>query len=207
MGWNLSTSSFRLDISSQFKPTLSSFKLCLLEDWCSLRQLRERELSEVAKSLHRCSDRYCRVNMPALQPSRVSSEAPEVVPGQFLTTATDSTNIPPPSPSASPSRPSSYLASQHSRAHSWLSTISDRKSKQPDGTRIPQIIHDDAEPYQPKVHSRRVFSLMTTVILVLVAFFLGGGVGGGVASAAMSAQKSRWVLGWRASISNEMLIK
>ncbi|KAE8443688.1 hypothetical protein EG329_001460 [Mollisiaceae sp. DMI_Dod_QoI] len=124
--------------------------------------------------------------MPELRISRVSSEAPEVVPGQFLTTSIE--NRAPSTHSPSTSQTSDQLSGQHSRAHSWLS---DRKSRLGEGTRTPQVIQDDAVPYQPKVRSRRVFSLLTTIILAMIAFFLGGGIGGGIAGAVLSSQKSR----------------
>ncbi|CZR69845.1 uncharacterized protein PAC_19745 [Phialocephala subalpina] len=125
--------------------------------------------------------------MPDLQISRISSEAPEVVPGQFLSAAIENPHLTTPSPSTS--QASTQLPGLHSRSHSWLS---DRKSRHGDGTGIttPQVINDDAVPYQPKVHTKRVFSLVTMIVLVVIAFCLGGGIGGGIAGAVMSSQKS-----------------
>lgn len=130
------------------------------------------------------------------QPSRLSSEAPEVVPGQFLDISPRS-----PTPNASvssptgPSQPSlspsgsqlSHFKGRRSPTQSWLSSFSDRGSRK--GRRelipTPQIIYEEAEPYQPKTHTRRVFGLVTTIVLVLIAFCFGGGIGGGVATAVL----------------------
>ncbi|KAF8860001.1 hypothetical protein BDZ45DRAFT_741857 [Acephala macrosclerotiorum] len=126
--------------------------------------------------------------MPDLQISRVSSEAPEVVPGQFLY-AIEPTHLTTPSPSTS--QASTQLPGLHSRSHSWLS---DRKSRHVQdggaGVTTPQVINDDAAPYQPKVHTGRVFSLVATIILVVIAFCIGGGIGGGITGAVMSSPVS-----------------
>lgn len=131
------------------------------------------------------------------QPSRLSSEAPEVVPGQFLDISprspTPGASVSSPSgpsqPSLSPSgsQLSHYFKGRRSPAQSWLSSFSDRGSRKGRQELIPtpQIIYEDAEPYQPKVRTRRVFSFVTTIVLVVLAFCFGGGIGGGVATAVL----------------------
>lgn len=133
-----------------------------------------------------------RVTMPVPpRPSRISSEAPEVVPGQFLDITAPSPIPSVSSPTQAPLSPSGSQLSQfkgrRSPAQSWLSSFSDRGSRKGRQELIPtpQVIYEDAEPYQPKVHTRRVFGLVTTIILVVLAFCFGGGIGGGVATAVL----------------------
>lgn len=129
--------------------------------------------------------------MPDLRISRVDSEIPEVVPGQFLTASIEPTHLSTPSPSIS--QASTQLPGLHSRSHSWFSDRKSRHAQDGAGVTTPQVIDDNAAPYQPKVHIRRVFSLVTTIILVVIAFCIGGGIGGGIAGAVMSNQKSGYV--------------
>lgn len=117
-------------------------------------------------------------------PSRRSSEAPEVVPGQLDL------------------HPFVYInyAERHKRAPSEDSQCDDAsedRSRESKGlVPTPQIEYDGISFDEKPVRQQRVFGLMTMVVLVLVAFFIGGGIGGGVGGALVAKEKSRFVFLW-----------
>jgi hypothetical protein len=125
-------------------------------------------------------------------PSRISSEAPEVVPGQPLP------------------EPFVYMNYDEARAKRASSEGSEdikpwevREKEKGKLVPTPQVVYDQISEsevqisYQEKpIPRRRTFGLLPVIVLVLVAFFIGGGIGGGIggAIAANAKAKLRFVI-------------
>jgi len=125
-------------------------------------------------------------------PSRISSEAPEVVPGQ---------------PLPEPFVYMNYEEARSKRASSEGSEDQDLKPweiKEKEKGKLvptPQVVYDPSNDdqssvrvvsYQEKPAPRhRTFTLLTVVIMVLVAFLIGGGIGGGVGGALLVNEKAK----------------
>jgi hypothetical protein len=126
-------------------------------------------------------------------PSRLSSEAPEVVPGQPL--------------------PEPFVYMNYEEARKRASSegseeLQPWEIKEKEKGKLvptPQVVYDPENEhssvrdvsYQEKpVPRHRTFRLLTVIIMVLVAFLLGGGIGGGVGGALLVNEKakSRFVL-------------
>jgi hypothetical protein len=118
-----------------------------------------------------------------MQPSRLSSEAPEVVPGQ---------------PQVENLVYINYEEGRYKRASSedshWLKPYDERERESKKLVPTPQIVYDQISYQGKPVRRRRTFGLVTTIIFVVVAFFIGGGIGGGVGGALAAKEKSRYVL-------------
>ncbi|KAE9372804.1 hypothetical protein N431DRAFT_409131 [Stipitochalara longipes BDJ] len=121
-------------------------------------------------------------------PSRISSEAPEVVPGQPL--------------------PEPFVYMNYEEARSKRASSEESEDVKPweikekeKGKLVPtpQVVYDPENEqssvrdvsYQEKPAPRyRTFSLVTVIIMVIVAFFIGGGIGGGVGAAFVVKEKA-----------------
>lgn len=118
-----------------------------------------------------------------MQPSRLSSEAPEVVPGQIQVENLVYIN---------------YEEGRYKRASSedshYLKPWDERERENKKLVPTPQIIYDQISYQEKPVRRRRTFGLVTTIIFVLAAFFIGGGIGGGVGAALAAKEKSRYAL-------------
>ncbi len=117
-----------------------------------------------------------------MQPSRISSEAPEVVPGQ-------------------PERLVyiNYEEGRYKRASSdqspYLKPFDERRDKEKRKlVPTPQIAYEQISYQEEPVPRRRTFGLVATIVFVLVAFFIGGGIGGGVGGALAAQEKSRYAV-------------
>jgi hypothetical protein len=112
-----------------------------------------------------------------MQPSRISSEAPEVVPGQPENLVYIN-----------------YEEGRYRRASSedshYFKPFDERGKKL---VPTPQIIYDQVSYQEKPVPRRRTFGLVTTIVFVLVAFIVGGGIGGGVGGALATQEKTRYV--------------
>jgi hypothetical protein len=120
-------------------------------------------------------------------PSRISSEAPEVVPGQPLP------------------EPFVYMTYEEARSKRASSEGSEdlkpwevREKEKGKLVPTPQVVYDQVSEsevqisYQEKpTPRRRTFGLLTFMICVLVAFLIGGGIGGGVGGAIAANKKAK----------------
>ena len=120
-----------------------------------------------------------------MQPLRVSSEAPEVVPGQPENCVYINYE------DGRYKRTSSEEASEDSYH------LKPYDARERDGKKLvptPQIIYDQISYQEKPVRRRRTFGLLTTIIFALVAFLIGGGIGGGVGGALATKAMSRYDL-------------
>ncbi|PMD32410.1 hypothetical protein L207DRAFT_518764 [Hyaloscypha variabilis F] len=121
-------------------------------------------------------------------PSRLSSEAPEVVPGQPL--------------------PEPFVYMNYEEARKRASSegseeLQPWEIKEKEKGKLvptPQVVYDPENEhssvrdvsYQEKPVPRyRTFRLLTVIIMVIVAFLLGGGIGGGVGGALLVNEKAK----------------
>jgi hypothetical protein len=118
-------------------------------------------------------------------PSRVSSEAPEVVPGQPL--------------------PEPFVYMNYEEARSKRASSEESEDLKPWEVKekekgklvpTPQIEYDESSlrdiSYQEKpVPRRRTFGLLYVIMFVVIAFLIGGGIGGGVGGAIAANEKSK----------------
>ncbi|KAH8759170.1 hypothetical protein BGZ57DRAFT_618621 [Hyaloscypha finlandica] len=139
---------------------------------------------EPAKNTRRTSSASLEPPIP-FSPSRVSSEAPEVVPGQPLP------------------EPFVYMTYEQARSKRASSEGSEdlkpwevREKEKGKLVPTPQIAYDETSlediSYQEKpVARRRTFGLLYVTIFVVIAFLIGGGIGGGVGGAVAASEKSK----------------
>lgn len=139
---------------------------------------------EPAKNTRRTSSASLEPPIP-FSPSRVSSEAPEVVPGQPLP------------------EPFVYMTYEQARSKRASSEGSEdlkpwevREREKGKLVPTPQIAYDETSlediSYQEKpVPRRRTFGLLYVTIFVVIAFLIGGGIGGGVGGAVAASEKSK----------------
>jgi hypothetical protein len=117
-----------------------------------------------------------------MRPSRISSEAPEVVsPADQEINLTVST-----------------WAERYKRGGSQSQSqkqVDDRETETKNYPHTPRPTYDIVPPNGVEEQNRRgkVCGLITTIVLVVVAFLIGGGIGGGVGGAiAVNNAKSRY---------------
>ena len=139
---------------------------------------------EPAKNPKRPSSASLEPSIP-FSPSRVSSEAPEVVPGQPLP------------------EPFVYMTYEQARSKRASSEGSEdlkpwevREKEKGKLVPTPQIAYDQTSlediSYQEKpAPRRRTFGLLYVTIFVVIAFLVGGGIGGGVGGAVAASEKSK----------------
>jgi hypothetical protein len=122
-------------------------------------------------------------------PSRISSEAPEVVPGQPLP------------------EPFVYMKYDEARSKRESSEESEGADLKPWEVRekemrklvpTPQVVYDQLSESEVKISyqekptpRRRTFGLLTFVLCILVAFLIGGGIGGCIGGAIAAKEKSK----------------
>jgi hypothetical protein len=122
-------------------------------------------------------------------PSRISSEAPEVVPGQPLPEPFVYMNY-----DEARSKRASSEESEGAELKPWEVREKEMRKLVP----TPQVVYDQLSEsevqisYQEKpIPRRRTFGLLTFVVCILVAFLIGGGIGGGVGGAIAAKEKSK----------------
>lgn len=145
---------------------------------------------------------------PPPQPSRISSEAPEVVPSQpqppqQTAPREDFSNGVPVSTYSEVDIKRSGGGSRHQKQVDTRETETRNYPLSPrvydweptPVTPTPRKLDVcEEEPYKAaerRIGRRRTFGLVTTVALVVVAFLLGGGIGGGVGGALLAQEKSK----------------
>lgn len=155
---------------------------------------------------------------PPPQPSRISSEAPEVVPEQpqpprqTLPREDFSNGVPVSTYGETDIKRNGGILSGGSRHQKQVDIRETETRNYPfPPTPSPRVydwepIPTTPTPRKPELHEEpshmgedrrrgrgRKFGLVTTVVLVAVAFLLGGGIGGGVGGALVAQEKSKCV--------------
>lgn len=129
-----------------------------------------------------------------MRPVRVSSEGPEVVPEQRLQTP-DKYFVPlslfPAQQQQIKKEDAPEPEEPDFPPHPAFSPTYSKYSKYSQQTRTPVGYNPVPYGVSTREGPRKRFGLITTLILVLVAFILGGGVGGGVGGALFAKEKTR----------------